>query len=437
MRIRVFQADKGDCLLLTSSDNRHILVDGGLVNSFGDDAYSSNVAPTLGRMQRNGGRLDLVCVSHIDQDHIGGVLRLLDDHFDWRVFDFQTSQGLDVEEPRNPRPPEVAELWHNAFHEQVSKNRRAIGSAIAAAVPESLALRGRPRPSHGDDFMEGLATSMKEAAQLSRRIGAEQLGIPLNRRFGGRLAMKRRNSQRLALGNFRVSVIGPTGKQLIALRKKWNAWLRSQKGRRQIGAVRREAEGDEELLGVAELDEFLALNLLGPAIGEREDVTEANVASIVMLVEDGQKNILLTGDARDDHVLENLVDDGRTDPNGHVHLNVLKIQHHGSENNFSIDFGKHVTADHYVFCGNGKHENPDLEVVERLIASRIGPAAHRSPNAEVGNRFKLWFSADEDSHDADRPHMHELERLVRRRARKSRGQMRFRFNRNRSFSFSP
>jgi hypothetical protein len=156
-----------------------------------------------------------------------------------------------------------------------------------------------------------------------------------------------------------------------------------------------------------------------------------------MLVEDGSQNILLTGDARDDHVLEDLIEGGRTDANGHVHVNVLKLQHHGSENNFSIDFGKHVTADHYVLCGNGKHENPDLRVVERVIDSRIGPASRRSPNPQVGNRFKLWFSADQHSPDADRPHMRELERRVRRRANQSGGQMRFRFNSGRSFSFSP
>ena len=434
MRIRVFQGDKGDCLLVTSSDRRNILVDGGLVSTFGDDAYSPNVAPALGRLRGRGERLDLVCVSHIDQDHIGGVLRLLDDHFAWRVFDFQEEQGLDVTRPRNARPPEIAEIWHNAFHLQVSKNRRAIDDAIAAAAQASLA-HGAP-PSHGVDFFDDLAHSMKEAAQVSRRISAEQLGIPLNARFGGKLVKQRSNSQNLAFGAFRVSVLGPTGKQLIALRKKWDAWLRSQRGKDQVRAVRRDAADDEDLLRNGDLDAFLALNL-GPAIGDRDTVTEANVASIVMLVEEGPQHVLLTGDARDDHVHEALVEGGRTGAGGHVHLNVLKLQHHGSENNFSVDFGKLVTADHYVLCGNGKHENPDLRVVERLIDSRLGGPAHRSPNPEAGRRFKLWFSANEDSPDADRHHMHELEKLVKRRARRSDGQMRYEFNHNRSISFSP
>ena len=62
------------------------------------------------------------------------------------MFDHQVDQGLRPEEPENERPPQIAEIWNNSFHEQISKNRRAIGSAIAAAVPESLALGTDPKP---------------------------------------------------------------------------------------------------------------------------------------------------------------------------------------------------------------------------------------------------------------------------------------------------
>jgi len=172
MRLRVFHSGKGDCLLLTSTDGKNILIDGGHVNPRNRiDHYSPNVAPFLGQMRDNGEKLDLLCVSHFDQDHIGGVLRMLDDEFAWRVFDFQTSQGLAVEEPENSRPPSIDEIWHNSFHELVSKNRRRIADAIAAAAPQSLAL-GLDPIGHGTNFFDGLATSMKESAQLSRRIGA-------------------------------------------------------------------------------------------------------------------------------------------------------------------------------------------------------------------------------------------------------------------------
>ena len=81
VNLRVFQASKGDCLLLTSKDGKRLLVDGGM-----PDAYREHIAPELGKL---GGAIDLLYVSHIDDDHIGGVLQLLSNELDWRVFDFQ------------------------------------------------------------------------------------------------------------------------------------------------------------------------------------------------------------------------------------------------------------------------------------------------------------------------------------------------------------
>ncbi len=435
MRIRVFDGGKGDCLLLTSANDQHILVDGGHVPFIGFDHYSHAVADRLGELRDNGEELDLVCVSHIDQDHIGGVLRLLRDELAWRIHQHQKDQGLAPDEPDNARPPVIREIWHNAFHELISHNRRAIADAIAASQAARLALAPTGEVDADDEFIDGLATSMNEAARVSRLISDNQLGIPLNETFGKKLVMDRPDSKDMVRGDFTVSVLGPTKGQLIALRKEWNDWLRSVDGKRQIKRIREDAAEHEDALENADLAGFLA-NALGPAIGDRTTVTDENVASIIMLVEEGDQNILLTGDARDDHIHEALERSGKTD-GGHIHLNVLKIQHHGSKNNFSEDFAKKVTADHYLFCGNGGHHNPHKDVVRRLLDSRLGPASKKSPNAQVDQPFKLWFSADHESENADPDHMRELEALVRDRAQASGGQMTFRFNRGRSFEFTP
>ena len=73
MKLRIYQSDKGDCLLISGSAGGNILVDGGMRKSFQD-----HVRADLGRMAVKKEALDLVYVSHIDQDHISGVLDLLD-----------------------------------------------------------------------------------------------------------------------------------------------------------------------------------------------------------------------------------------------------------------------------------------------------------------------------------------------------------------------
>ena len=41
-----------------------------------------------------------------------------------------------------------------------------------------------------------------------------------------------------------------------------------------------------------------------------------------------------------------------------IHVDLLKVPHHGSANNLDEDFFERITADHYVFSGNGEHGNP-------------------------------------------------------------------------------
>ena len=102
MRIRIFQSDKGDCLLLTSASGANMLVDGGMA-----DAFTTHVQPFLGNLAAAGEELDLVYVSHIDQDHIAGVLTLLDNIMTWRVHKYRKAAGLSTIATfsANSRPP--------------------------------------------------------------------------------------------------------------------------------------------------------------------------------------------------------------------------------------------------------------------------------------------------------------------------------------------
>ena len=56
---------------------------------------------------------------------------------------------------------------------------------------------------------------------------------------------------------------------------------------------------------------------------------------------------------------------------GVLHLDVLKLPHHGSCNNVEPALFKRIHADHYVVCADGiKHKHPDKETLEWLVASR-------------------------------------------------------------------
>ena len=204
--------------------------------------------------RRPGKALDLVYISHIDQDHIGGVLKMLDDEAAWRVHEFQKKhKNKRASRRRWPRPPEVREIWHNGFHEQLYENSGPIEDALAAVAP---ILAGSDLAELRSEALRqsNLMTSIGEAIRVSRRISPKQLNIRLNRRSRGKLLMLRKNQKPITMGDLAITIIGPTAAHLEELQGEWNTWLRSAKGKPQLKKIQDAARRDEERLGAPEFD---------------------------------------------------------------------------------------------------------------------------------------------------------------------------------------
>lgn len=437
MIFTIFQSDKGDCLLLESDDGKLILCDGGL-----RDSYIEHVAPALGRLRTNGSEIDVAYVSHIDQDHIAGILQYMDDEVAWRVFDHQKATGNNgVPKPKNPRPPKVHALWHNAFHDQVGDNAGKIEAMLAASA-SILAASQDPHLLEISAEHQNLALSRSEAIRLSRRVGSSQLGIPLNAPAGGKLMMVRKSGQSITLGSLSMFIIGPFKADLENLRDEWNEWLRTNS--EEIKRLRDRAERDEGDLGSSVEGLVRGLDITAETFGDRNRVTAPNLASLMFYVEEprkggGNKRYLLTGDGHCDDILKGLHHHDKLDQqsNRGIHVDVLKGQHHGSEHNWNEDFCRAVTADNYIFCGNGEHENPDPGVIKLVLDSRIGLPAKRSPNAETSQPFTLWFNSSEAvaTDPANGRHMKMIKDLVTA-ARKRSKNVNFRFLEDNSFRFT-
>ena len=73
-----------------------------------------------------------------------------------------------------------------------------------------------------------------------------------------------------------------------------------------------------------------------------------------MLAVAGKKRILLTGDARGDKILAGLEFVGVLKKDGRIHVEVLKVPHHGSANNLDVAFFERITADHGTGEGEGE-----------------------------------------------------------------------------------
>ncbi|TCC49007.1 MBL fold metallo-hydrolase [Kribbella capetownensis] len=409
MKLEVFFAKDGDCLLLTSADGHHILVDGGRTASF-----ESQTRPVLQDLADNGAPLDLVVVSHIDADHISGIIPLLQDVAAWEVHDFQVKEGNNptFPEPKRPRPPEILGLWHNSWRAQLGDLAGPI-SAIATQVSEAIELAPRSdAESTGParialTSIVDLTESISDGIELMSLVD-DQTPVPRNKGFRNKLVRLRKPIQRRHFGSLTLTVLGPTEEHLDDLRKEWRKWLEDLLGSGRQAGPRGDGQGSAGGPGLG-LDGLLpagpptsrgeAEALISSISNAAEIIAESNAArvtppnraSITVLAEEDGKTCLLTGDAAEDELLEGLAAAGRL-AGGPFRCDILKVQHHGSENNLSTKFADQVHADHYVFCGDGAHGNPNPRVIATIVESRLkGPG-----------RFTMWFNCSEDRTIASR-----------------------------------
>lgn len=405
MKIDIFPSGSGDCLLVTSRDGRRLLADAGM-----PDAYDAFIAKPLSRLREAGEKIDVAYVSHIDRDHIGGVLRLLDDEVKWRAFEHSQSRGGRLRQPKVPRPPAVEQIWHNAFLEDIERTEAVdIGAALASSAGILSGLNAAlsdPAAASLADAVRMLSLSVGDAIEVNWRIGAEQLDIPLNPDFGGEL-MTARADVPISVGSLTIRVLGPTATQLREFRRDWIEWLRRSQD--QIDRLKRRHQRDADAIGTAVSPLALAELSREFALAVEKDVTPPNLASLVLLVEeDDGRRLLLTGDAGDKSLLDYLEASHMLDAEGLMEVDVLKVPHHGAHNSYSDAFVRQVRAQHYIFCGDGEHHNPEPDVVAGYIdAVRAAPLGG-------GRKAIFWFNWSSVRATNFKDHWDEVEALFNR-----------------------
>ena len=163
LTLEALQAAHGDSLILhygPLSKPRFIVIDGGPKGIF-----KASLGPRLKQIQaaRGGGTLEIrmLMVSHIDEDHIVGVLEL-------------TKMLRDLKDSNVALPYEILTLWHNSFDDIASRVNASVGAQISAA---QLLASSKPKTADG----AAIVASVAQGRQL--RLDADALGLNMNSGF--------------------------------------------------------------------------------------------------------------------------------------------------------------------------------------------------------------------------------------------------------------
>jgi hypothetical protein len=379
MKFEALQARYGDCLLLTfgGGDRPYrLLVDGGPGRVF-----EASLSRRL-ELEREGRpnepvTLDAVMVSHIDADHIQGILDL-----------FAVLQ--DAEQRRAPPPYKVMWLLHNSFDAIAGEGEggiaRTLGGETVLANFGASGIMPLPDNRDANETAAKVLASYPQGSRLSTMAAALRISRnPPDQRV---LMLEGSQPRILRIGEAKLRILGPLDKEVSRLRAEWEKW-RAKKQRNEADA---------------EAAKALAAYL---------DKSVPNLSSIVALVEFGSSRILLTGDARGDKILAGLEQAGLQNKGGDaLKVDILKLPHHGSSRNVEPDFFRRIHADHYVASGDGTYGNPDRGMLDMIQQARPegGYTIHLTyPAEQCDTTYADWLRVRSRTFD---PAIHSIAPVV-------------------------
>ena len=341
----MYPAENGDGFLL-SADGTNVLIDGGYAKTF-----DNHILSDLQDLEAKEECLDLIITTHIDSDHIGGVIRLL-------------SMNGSSEEPKIIP---IRNIWHNSLRSLTSRHESKI-------QPEDFellnAIRRRGHPASAKQSGTGLEEiSAKQGSTLASLIHS---GGYLWNGDDGTKTVSLESNLSVDLHRSSVNVIAPSKQRLDALLKSWKKNLRRSGYKGPIGAG--DVIDDAFELTFEHLNEnpSSAPTLLSAGRNKRlediyrSDTSITNGSSIATIVELGGARLLMLADVWAEDVVETLLE--LQSSGCSMIFDGIKISHHGSFHNTSPELLQIIDAPKYFISSNGsKHDHPDIELLTAIV----------------------------------------------------------------------
>jgi beta-lactamase superfamily II metal-dependent hydrolase len=289
-------------------------------------------------------RFELLIVTHVDSDHIAGILKLLQ----------APPAGFHVEE-----------VWFNAY-QQLSAG--ILGAKEGEFLSVHFDYEERKRSGYWNGSFQGKAVRIPENGPLP--------------------------TFNLA-GDLKLTVLAPDTKALVKLRREWETVVEKYFEPGDLAAAKAALERDRRYrpgyLGAIDITTLARSPF-------EEDTSLANGSSIVVLTEYGKHRCLFAADATP-RALVSALQRLPYRQTGRIALSVVKVPHHGSMNNNSSELYRSLDCPNYLVSTNGdRHCHPHAEAIARIVeASRRPPHLYFNYRSPFNDMWRSEQVASADS----------------------------------------
>lgn len=359
IRVEMLPALEGDCILISLGNElkrTHILIDGGFAVT-----YENYIKPRLKEIASKGEHISLVVVTHIDTDHIEGILELLKEN--------KTAD--------NPQIITIEEVWHNSYrHLQLEE------------ASELTILDWKEKVILSNIIAKGSIES-KESLSGDKDISAEQ-GSTLaallyrgnykwNTQFNA-MAVSCDNKKLINLdSDIVIRLLSPNNEKLDKLQEYWLRELQKEKYDFKLNndelfddayefylMNQKEIEKDYENKEISYTESTKDLNdYLSKS--DSYDYSPVNGSSISFILEYKGKKLLFLGDSHPQLIkleIENLLNQG----DSRLFFDLIKVSHHGSHRNTSKNLLELIDSNIFLLSTNGgRNKHPNKETIARIV----------------------------------------------------------------------
>lgn len=384
LRLQMLPAACGDCIWLEygpPAAPHIVIIDGGLrgaaLRKRLESAHWERGEDTL--------EVELLVVTHIDNDHIVGIIELL----------------------RNAPPwLRLKDIWFNGRPQLMRL------STPAPEAPRKTARKGKRKTELPADFLGDGEPDEEENQDESVRsspldlLGTQQgdelsellatCDLPWNRRWKGEAVLLPETGDLPVVeleGGLTLTLLGPTLDRLYRLCIKWPDLL----------------GGDEDSSAVAasDPDDLLGRSDTWPPEwkdGEGRDPSITNGSSIMLLAEYNNHALLFAGDGHAADLVDGLerICRERGGPPSGLPLAAFKLPHHGSERNLTGALLEKIDCSRYLIStDSSSHFHPDHQALLRILRySKRAPQLLFNYASDITLK---WSENKSDVIDADFP----------------------------------
>lgn len=312
MKIKFLKAYNGDSILISFLENqipRNILIDGGIGDTYKTTSkVKGDLHKVIEKIREDKQFIDLLVLTHFDDDHIGGILRWLN----------KDKEAVSL----------IKKVWFNSGKEIAKKFMSEENKDLDIKIAEET-----------DDFY----TSPKQGIKFEKYLRENNL-------WEGKIIQQ---GLVCDLFGLKFKILSPNDDKLDKLLKQY------------------EKQTDYFTIG-GEYDFETSLKDFNdeesqPGFKFREDNSVANGSSTAFIMEYENKNFLFLADAHPSVVVEGLNKFGYNKDNP-LNVELMKVSHHGSMYNTSKELLEIVKTNSYLISSNAtKHGLPNKRTIARII----------------------------------------------------------------------